>query len=382
MVGETNTALTGDFEQNDIAAKTNAFSSVDLLNQSLGKTAIDVYLYSDTYKALLLNDYNVLPINIPDALDAARVADNFFSKCGFPVRPSYSPVAQIEAWEYILGLMAENDPNRYRELHKGTPFYFLGMASYSARDFEKALFYMDAALEEDLRLHKDGWPNVPSGKFVLLDDSTPDQAARRFVTSTRKMFESLMTEVAAAGGIGLSVDDLREKLVRPAMVAGSVKRSSVTGLVSFLLEFSSRAKELSLGGSLTSTGEPFFLHLFKGALLFETLLKISAAGSVIQTSNPKATINTLLMDPTIYQAFDFANQPQGLGAHTFDDVLQAIKSDPTVNFTQRAVRATWGIRNTTGHSLGWPYRPDPDEYKQVYQMIVAALSATLANLHS
>jgi hypothetical protein len=123
-------------------------------------------------------------------------------------------------------------------------------------------------------------------------------------------------------------------------------------LVSFLLEFSSRAKELSLGGSLTSTGEPFFLHLFKGALLFETLLKISAAGSVIQTSNPKATINTLLMDPTIYQAFDFANQPQGLGAHTFDDVLQAIKSDPTVNFTQRAVRATWGIRNTTGHSLG------------------------------
>ena len=61
------------------------------------------------------------------------------------------------------------------------------------------------------------------------------------------------------------------------------------------------------------------------------------------------------MDPTIYQAFDFVNQPQGLGAHTFDDVLQAIKSDPTVNFTQRAVRATWGIRNTTGHSLGWPY---------------------------
>ena len=154
MVGETNTALTGDFEQNDIAAKTNAFSSGDLLNQSLGKTAIDVYLYSDTYKALLLNDYNVLPINIPDALDAARVADNFFSKCGLPVRLSYSPVAQIEAWEYILGLMAENDPNRYRELHKGTPFYFLGMASYSARDFEKALFYMDAALEEDLRLHK------------------------------------------------------------------------------------------------------------------------------------------------------------------------------------------------------------------------------------
>ena len=235
----------------------------------------------------------MLPINIPDALDAARVADNFFSKCGFPVRLSYSPVAQIEAWEYILGLMAENDSNRYRELHKGTPFYFLGMASYSARDFEKALFYMDAALEEDLRLHeKDGWPNVPSGKFVLLDDSTPDQAARRFVTSTRKMFRISYDRSGCCRRYRPLRRNciLREKLVRPAMVAGSVKRSSVTGLVSFLLEFSSRAKELSLGGSLTSTGEPFFLHLFKGALLFETLLKISAAGSVIQTSNPKARI--------------------------------------------------------------------------------------------
>jgi hypothetical protein len=278
--------------------------------------------------------------------------------------------------------MAADDASRYQKLHKGTPFYFLGMASYSSRDFEKALFYMDAALEEDLGIHKEKWPDNPAGKFVLLQDESPDQAARPLVKRTREAFEQVMNAVTGLGGIGLSTEELRNKLVRPAMTAGSGKRSAVTALLSFLLEFSSREKEISLAGRPTSTGEPFFLHLLKGAVLFETLLKTSPAGSAIQTRDPKATINTLLADPTIYSPLGFATAPQGLGAHTFDDVLKAIGNDKTSDFTQRAVRATWGVRNTTGHSMGWPYRPDPNEYKMVYQLIAGALSATLAKLHS
>jgi hypothetical protein len=277
-------------------------------------------------------------------------------------------------------MKADNDV-RYQKLHKGTPFYFLGMASYFSRDFEKALFYMDAALEEDLRLHKERWPLVPSGKFVLLDDDSPDQAARPLVARTRQAFNDVMETVANLGGTGLSVDDFRTKLVRPAMTAGSGKRSAVTGFLSFLLEFPSRSIELSLAGTPTSTGEPFFLHLFKGALLFETLLKTSTAGSAIQISFPKATIDRLLREPTIYSAFGFSNAPQGLGGDTFDDVLVAIKNDTTSDFNQKAVRATWGIRNKTGHSMAWPYRPDLVEYENVYHLIAGALSATVHKLH-
>jgi hypothetical protein len=96
---------------------------------------------------------------------------------------------------------------------KGTPFYFVGTASYLARDFEKALFYMDAALEEDLRLHKRGWPKVPAGRFVLLDSDSTEQFARPLVVRTRALFEEVMTKIRNDGGIGLSVDDLRSKLV-------------------------------------------------------------------------------------------------------------------------------------------------------------------------
>lgn len=373
MVGETNTTVI--VGQDEMAATPTCFSSANLLDQALNKTAIEVYIYSDTYKDLLLKDYRNLPINDPAA------ADKLFSRCGFSGRLAYSPTAQIEAWEYILDLMAKDDADRYEKLHKGTPFYFIGMASYYSRDFEKALFYMDAALEEDLALHKEKWPDNPAGKFVLLQEDSPDQAAKPLVKRTREAFESLMKAVTDLGGIGLSVEDFRNKLVRPAMTVGSGKRSAVTALFSFLLEFSSREKELSLAGRSTSTGEPFFIHLLKGAVLFETLLKTSPVGSAIQSGNPKATINDLLKSTTIYPAFGFATVPQGFGVHTFDEVLDAIRDDKTGDFSQRAVRATWGIRNTTGHSMGWPYRPDPDEYKNVYHLIAGALSATLSKLH-
>ncbi len=385
MVGETNTSLTETDGPGGpdpvLSPQANSFLSVDFLNQSAGKSVIEVYLYTNDYKKLLIEDFRKLQIDPADALMAAGVADDLFSSTGIIRRLWYSPVAQINAWEHVLGIMAADDPAKYQNIHKGTPFYFLGMASYLARDFEKALFYMDAALEEDLRLHKDRWFELPSGKFVLFDDRTNNQAAKELVTITRKIFEDVMREVTSSSGISLSLDELRDKLVKPAMTPGSIKRSAVTGVFTFLLEFSSRAKELSLAGTPTSTGEPFFLHLFKGALLFETLLKTSPAGGVIKSVNRKATINNFLNDGSIYSAFGFTAAPQGFGAQTFDDVIAEIKNDTTPDFTQRAVRATWGIRNTTGHSLAWPYRPDPEEYKELFQLIVAALSATLSKLH-
>jgi hypothetical protein len=351
------------------------FPSAAYIQQFVGKSAVEVYLYTDTYKEIVLEDFRSLP--------DARTADTLFSQYAFSRILAESPSAQIDAWEHILGIMESDNTDRYQDLHKGTPFYFMGMASYNCDDFEKALFYMDAALDEDLRSDKDEWSLRPAGKFVLLDTENRNHAAISLVDRTRKEFEKVMTAVASAGGLELTIEEFRNNLVRPAMVPASGKRSAVTALLSFLLEFSSRAKELSLARGKTGTGEPFFLHLFKGALLFETLLKTSTAGLAIQSTNQKATLDKLLKDPSIYSAFGFTSPPQGLGGDTFDDVLIAIKSDrnTTNDFNKRAVRVTWGIRNKTGHSMAWPYRPQLNEYEEVYQLIVGAISTTLAKLH-
>lgn len=349
------------------------FPSAAYIRQFLGQSAVQAYLNTDACKNMVLQDFR----NLSDP----STAEALFSQYAVPILAE-SPSAQIDAWERVLGIMESDDANRYQTLHKGTPFYFMGMASYYCRDFEKALFYMDAALDEDLRSYKDQWSDLPAGKFVLLDTESRNQAAMLLVKITRAGFENVMTAIASAGGSRLSIEEFRSNLVQPAMVPGSGKRSAVTALLSFLLEFSSRAKELSLtGGNPTGTGEPFFLHLFKGALLFETLLKTSTAGSAIQGANPKATLDILLRNPSIYSAFGFTSPPQGLGGDTFDDVLMAIESDTTSDFTKRAVRATWGIRNKTGHSMAWPYKPQSDEYEKVYQLIVGAISTTLAKLH-
>jgi hypothetical protein len=346
-----------------------------LIQQAIGKSAAELVIQSSTYRDALLEDFRKLPIDNP------KLVDQFFSLHAFPFIFAKSPAAHVEAWEYLLGLIQTEDDARYRQLHKGTPFYFAGMASYLARDFEKALFYMDAALEEDLRLHKDRWFSAPAGKFVLLDSDNPEQFARPLVFRTRALFDEVMTTVINLGGRGLSVKTFGSKLVFPAMSNASEKRSAVTGLISFLLEFPSRTKELSLAGTRTSTAEAFFLHLFKGTLLFETLLKTSSLGQGIQRSNPKATIDKFLQDQKIYSAFGFSTAPQGLGGDTFDEVLAAIKVDATTDFTQRAIRATWGIRNKVGHSMAWPSRPNLSEYGDVFYLIAGALSATIDSLH-
>jgi hypothetical protein len=90
-----------------------------------------------------------------------------------------------------------------------------------------------------------------------------------------------------------------------------------------------------------------------------------------------------LREPTIFSAFGFANQPQGLGGDTLDDVFGSIKNDESAGFdyTQRAIRATWGIRNKVGHSMAWPSRPSREEYSNIFYLIAGALSATLDKLH-
>ena len=42
---------------------------------------------------------------------------------------------------------------QYQQIHKGTPFYFLGIAAFRCHDYETAAFLMDAALSEDMQNH-------------------------------------------------------------------------------------------------------------------------------------------------------------------------------------------------------------------------------------
>jgi hypothetical protein len=317
-----------------------------------------------------------------EALAAAGRADAFFNSLRIPVFFGNSPAVQIRLWERVLAILREADERRYAILHKGTPFYFLGVASYIAEDFERALYYLDCALSEDLRLHAERWHLIPSGMFVRLDSLPANQFGRQLVHDALGRLTELAKSLVAVGADPLTLELFRSRLVNRAMQSQPELRSVVTALLSFVLELQPRRTQLTLapaGGS----GEPFFLHLFKGGLLFETLLKSSPRGKVLCAAHPKATLNTLLTDSTLTSMLGHSGSVQGLNAPTFDDLLARVGADETAGkgFPIRALQAAWGVRNSTGHNVAWPNRPTVEEYERLFVLLYGSLSIVLNRLY-
>ena len=353
------------------------FISTDVLKAYLRQTTlVEMVIRSAEFTEALARDFTALG-------GAPEDADALFGSFGLPTLLSHSPVSQIAAWEYVLQVLRSANRAKYEAIHKGTPFYFMGVASYLTGDFERALFYMDCAVSEDLRLHGARWSQVPSGLFLRLDDIPDAQFAKPLVRQTREFFESWCKKVGVEGGTGLTIESYRVKFVDHAMSAEAPLRSAVTAFLSFLLEARARLIQLELAPAAEGTGEPFFLHLFKGGLLFETLLKLSTLGKSVSKAKPKCMLNDLLSDNTLRTALGFPGGITGFGASTFDDVLTAVLADATSArpFVERAVRATWGIRNSTGHNLAWPHRPSEAEYAQCFLLILAALCLALDRLY-
>jgi len=366
-----------------------SFLTAGAIDAFLSRPQAEWVFFSSQVVDALAADLQTFPLRPPgdptgaEALAGARRADAFFNSLRIPVFFENSPTIQIKLWERTLGVLLDADEERYATLHKGTPFYFLGVGSYIAEDFERALYYLDCALTEDLRLHAERWHQVPSGMFVRLDSLPENQFGRQLVHEAQGRLAELNQTLATIGAVPLTLELLRTRLVNRAMQAEPELRSVVTALLSFLLELRPRRTQLRLapvGGS----GEPFFLHLFKGGLLFETLLKMSPQGRRICAAKPKATLNTLLTDGTLTSKLGLSCVVQGLNTITFDDLLARIEADEKAGhgFPMRAVQAAWGIRNATGHNVAWPKRPTSDEYERLFALLFGSLSMALDRLYT
>lgn len=318
-----------------------------------------------------------------EALEAASRADTLFNSLRIPVLFGPSPTVQIRLWELILGLLRRSDETRYSLLHKGTPFYFLGIASYMAEDFERALYYVDCALSEDFRLHGSRWHRVPSGMFVRLDSIPESQFGRSLVHEAQGQLDRQNNGLVAHGATPLSLDSYRARLVNRAMQSKPALRSVVTAFLSFMLERQSRRTLLELAPA-EGSGEPFFLHLFKGGLLFETLLKASDLGAAMCVSKPRATLKSLLVDDGVTTALGLSRAVQGLGSSSFDQLLERVEEDEAAgrDFATRAIRAAWGIRNVTGHNVAWPRRPTTEEYDRLFMLLYGSLAIVLDRLYA
>ena len=84
----------------------------------------------------------------------------------------------IKLWNFALSLAFDwENRNRgiRRKIHKGTPYYFLGVTAILNNEIENGFLTMHQALNEDYRLAGRRNPQTPAYFFVTLDSTRPQQ---------------------------------------------------------------------------------------------------------------------------------------------------------------------------------------------------------------
>jgi hypothetical protein len=113
----------------------------------------------------------------------------------------------------------------------------------------------------------------------------------------------------------------------------------VTAFLSFVAEWKYRIKLLDLIDP--GSREPFFLHLFRGCLLFESLLKENA-----HTPPTGKTLNPVLQE----LASPLAIGEIATSAGAFNQIPQALSGNMSI---QDSIESAVQARNTLGHNLVW-----------------------------
>jgi hypothetical protein len=277
---------------------------------------------------------------------AEREMPSFFLDSYAPYRPLLDAGQFRYCIEHALRLLnglKELAPAEYQTAHKGTPFYIMGYAAFASHDYSTASLFFDAAVAEDLRNH----PGEPQAAvlFMELSDILPDGTpvlGTEIVRQIKADIDILIGDYnARPGARQVTLDELRTFFLRPIVTAGQPHtRTLVTALISFIAEWRYRATLINLFEH--GSREPFFLHLLRGCVLFESLLK--GQTKKVLTHNTLGDI--LRLD--LLAELGIANVQ--VGANDFNAIVAGLipnmDIEATINSTARA-------RNTLGHNLVW-----------------------------
>lgn len=296
----------------------------------------------------------------------------------------YTPEAELgnysralgQGIHFLTGICLATDASAYIRIHKGAAFYWLGTFAFLANDYESAAFFFDAAISEDIRAGNNPANDLtPASAFIVLQNEPANHIAIPLINAARERIGELITNYNARPGrppgVGpLTLDQIRDRFLRPAILPGQEPwRSLATAFISFCLEWDYRNQLLDLRPG-PGTAEPFFLHLFKGCVLFESLLKANPTHR--PTSNTLGRILTQLQGPLGIGNVDVREAQFGTILTNLAGADEAIET---------AIEFTGKIRNTVGHDLGWVVNIDKPQYQRLFRMVSSSCLHTIACLY-
>lgn len=288
-----------------------------------------------------------------------------------------NPAAALAQGLDLLNRCHSIDEVAFARIHKGSAYYWLGMAAWLVHDHELATFFFDSSVMEDIRAGHNSVDNLsPSLRFMLLDVSSKEQAAFELVQANLARMEELIANYNARSGLPavampLTIVDVQERFLRKSFVVGGENlRASATTLISFCMEWDLRNMLFDIR-PIQGTTEPFFMHLFKGCLLFESLLKATPI-------NPPPT-NCNLDDALRHFSNELGIPALRISSRGFSTIISNLAGAD--NSIQTAIQFTGQIRNTLGHNLGWAVAFDKNHYHRLVRMVSSSCLHAIACLY-
>ena len=277
-----------------------------------------------------------------------------------------NPSAALNQGIDLLNRCHAIDEGAFARIHKGSAYYWLGIAAFLLHDYEIAAFFFDAAVSEDIRsgAHPVNNP-TPALRFIQIEGDAPEQAARQLVRVTQariqELIDSYNNDVGRyPGTVALTLPSLRSRFLMPAVMPDDENlRSLATAFISFSLEWDFRNTLLDIRPA-NGTSEPFFLHLFKGCVLFESLLKENPTDPPDSRTTLRDSLRHLHTRLSI--PYDLS-----IGNVSLPDILADLETaDGSI---ETAVSFTGKLRNTLGHNLGWVVSLNKRQYHRLFRMI-------------
>ena len=192
----------------------------------------------------------------------------FFQRYGFgnTVEVIDRPFERLNDYELLQSDLRREDKPKYEKAHKGTPFGFMSWFAFDLRNYEKALFYLDAGISEDFKNYHagDAWLTLPGARFLLLDPDPGNLWLRRTFEDLRGLLDHELARFNGVSGEHLDLGSW-QTMVKMLLEEGDGKWSLISALYLFLLESKDRRLELDLReGSTGGSNQPFMVHLFTG----------------------------------------------------------------------------------------------------------------------
>lgn len=286
----------------------------------------------------------------------------FFEHWGVGNRPD-RPDAPFERFEYYRQLLIRlhmADPLKFQQIHKGTPYFFLAYTALDLGDYDRALFFLDAAVAEDMRIDPNGWRNAPACQAMRLE-MPPRHVAGRHIPELRNRIENQIRRFrrVAEPGHNLLADTnaLVTRFVDHVLTTTDPKvRNIVSALYVWVFQFDDLYARLVLRGDLTSSLLPIAFHLLSGGLIFETILQLHYSGNTLER---------------VFRSTRFRNDFPGVRATVGAVSWQAIRNSMRDQTLQTAFSVTGKLRNLLAHNLtsvdGFG---GPEEYRAYFEQEV------------